>query len=790
MSATTDTQYFQSLPDYEEFAPYLEGGSEDVALPEFVPDFSSILVVDGVPKVGPEKMAKLKGVILKIYQKIYSSLAEDHIDMPVDGDMSLGFCFIKFQDHAQAEKAMEVTQGFAIDKKHKFNVSLYSDLQKYANMPDEYVDPSYPAFKARPDPTSWLTDLQCRDQFVIRHGQDTEIYWANTNAGDKPAVVYGGENQKDDANGTVWCESYVQWSPSGTYLATFHPRGVKLWGSTGFSDQGKYGHNGVQELQFSPCEKHMITYAFPNPEDPHANLNETMIVWDILSQTKLRSFEWRNPLLQHFQVEAKTYQLTEKMQKDGKEPEQIIVRGRIRSYDPDTYCFDIEEGSKVHSNVRHDQVHSLQDPNRLKWSPDGKYVARLDIHQSSGTDIISIYELPEMKLLDKKSVPAAGCLDFSWSPKRNMFAYWAPASDNLPAGIKIVGVPDRSDICSRKLYQVHDGRMVWQDQGDYLCVYMTKMVGKKRSMVLMFFRVKESDCPVEQLEIAETVQSVSWEPSGDRIAIVTGDARTFTHSFYSMNGVAKDVNATGLSDNARAAIPGMAPVAVKKQAPKKEKKELTLLFALPSVQATDVIWSPAGGVAALAFYASDTCMFELHDVDNNQNLASRRHDRGNRLVWDPSGRIIVSCTITDIKNAKMRGHPSDGYVMYTFQGQVLNQVSCEKMFQFSWRPRPKDLLTADEKKKITKNLKKYEKEFDKEDRAKKQELNAENLNRRRALADDFLARLKYNQNLNLGLKAQRVAARDGYDSDDDANYTFSTLLEETVVKTIETVMAQ
>lgn len=788
--AMTDEQYFQSLPDFEDFAQYLEGGSDDIVIPPFVPDFSNVLIVDGIPKVGPEKLPKLMGVILKIYMKIHDKLVESDVVMPADEStkMTLGFCFITFQDSTQAEKAMEVTQGFAIDKKHTFTVSLYSDLDKYGSLIDTYVNKDYPAFKARPDPTSWLTDPACRDQFAIRHSNETVINWANTNAGDKPSLVYDGESQKQ--GGLSWCESYVQWSPQGTYLATFHARGVKLWGGSSFEDQGKFGHSGVQELNFSGCEKYLTTYSFPDPNDPGLETHETIIVWDILSQTKLRAFEWKNPLLPGFQVQATTFFRTEKMIKEGKDEEMLVIRGRVKSYNENEYCFTIEEGgSKLYDNVRTENIQQLQDPNRLKWSPDGKYIAKLDIHQSSGSDIISIYELPGMKLLDKKSLVAAGALDFTWSPKNNMIAYWAPAVGNLPAGIKIVGIPDRSDISSRKLYQVQEGRMFWQDQGDYLCVTMVKLVGKKRSNIIMFFRVSEPDCPVEQLELSETIRSVSWEPSGDRIAIVTGEQRTFNISFYSMSGIAKDVSSTGISAALERQIPGMAPEPKKKQEKKIEKKELTLLFTLNGLQATDVVWSPAGGIAALAFYPSDTCMFDLHDVDNNQSLASRRHDRGNRLVWDPSGRILVSCTITDIKNANMRGHPSDGYIMYTFQGQVLNSVNCEKLFQFSWRPRPRDLLSKDMKKKITKNLKKYEKEFDKEDRTKRQELNAENLSRRRNLASDFLTRIRYNENLAIAWKTQRVQARDGYDSEDDSNYIFSKVQEEAVMKTTETIMS-
>merc|ERR1712196_725465 len=138
-------------------------------------------------------------------------------------------------------------------------------------------------------------------------------------------------------------------------------------------------------------------------------------------------------------------------------------------------------------------------------------------------------------------------------------------------------------------------------------------------------------------------------------------------------------------------------------------------------------------------------MFDLHDVENNTHLATRRHDRGNRLVWDPSGRILASCTITDLKNASARGQASDGYILYTFQGNVLCNVQCEKLFQFSWRPRPKNLLSADERKKIIKNLKKYEKEFDKEDRQRRQEINQATLKQRRLQAEEFISFLIANK---------------------------------------------
>ena len=47
------------------------------------------------------------------------------------------------------------------------------------------------------------------------------------------------------------------------------------------------------------------------------------------------------------------------------------------------------------------------------------------------------------------------------------------------------------------------------------------------------------------------------------------------------------------------------------------------------------------------------------------------------------------------------------------------QVKQEKLYQFSWRPRPKDLLSAEDKKKVVKRLPHYIKIFDSEDKKRK-----------------------------------------------------------------------
>lgn len=65
-----------------------------------------------------------------------------------------------------------------------------------------------------------------------------------------------------------------------------------------------------------------------------------------------------------------------------------------------------------------DNVSRDGPPPPFLWSHDDKYLARL------GAGLISIFEAPKMRLLDKRSVPAEGVAEFQWSPKANILAYW------------------------------------------------------------------------------------------------------------------------------------------------------------------------------------------------------------------------------------------------------------------------------------------------------------------------------------------------------------------------------
>ncbi|RZR94433.1 hypothetical protein BHM03_00023120 [Ensete ventricosum] len=158
---------------------------------EFEAGFGNIIVVDNLPVVPPEKFEKLEGVIRKIYSQI-GTIREGGIWMPVNPETkkTLGYCFIEYNT-PQVIKLAEFRREF----------ECFENLQQ------------------------WLTDEKARDQFVIRAGSNTEVFW-NDPRQLMPELVHQRQ---------YWTESFVQWSPLGTYLATVHRQGAAVWGADDYS---------------------------------------------------------------------------------------------------------------------------------------------------------------------------------------------------------------------------------------------------------------------------------------------------------------------------------------------------------------------------------------------------------------------------------------------------------------------------------------------------------------------------------------------------------------------------
>lgn len=480
-----------------------------------------------------------------------------------------------------------------LDKKHTLRVNKLTDIERYGRegrIEEEYEAPVIEPFEEKEHLRSFLADPsgRGRDQFVMHRADVVGVFWNN----DKDAP----ENIVDRQ---FWTETFVQWSPLGTFLISVHAQGVQLWGGASWTRLRRFGHPFVNMVAFSPNENYLVTWSnrpISIGEEAHGQLTrdddgKNYVVWDIATGKPLRSFA----------------NLDSPSGPDGRPGQQ-------------------------------------QPWPAFKWSSDDKYVARMTQGSS-----ISIYTLPSMGLLDKTTIKIEGVMDFDWAPatpKRDgiktyeqLFCYWTPEIGSNPAKVGLMTVPSKEVIRSLNLFSVSDAKLHWQSDAAYICVKVDRHSKSKKSQAttLEIFRVKEKGVPVEVVDtIKDTVINFAWEPKGDRFVIITAP---------------EPPGAT--------AVPPKTSVSF--FCPEKAKGNAIGNFrhlrTLDKKNSNAIYWSPRGRFVVVATVANQqSSELEFFDLDfegekpegekdltaNLQLMNTSDHYGVTDVEWDPSGRYVAS----------------------------------------------------------------------------------------------------------------------------------------------------
>lgn len=536
---------------------------------EFDQGFGNVIVVDNLPVVPREKFEKLEGVIRKIYSQI-GIIKEDGLWMPIDPETqkTLGYCFIEYNTPQEAELAREKTNGYKLDRSHVFAVNMFEDIDKYRKVPDEWAPPETKPYTPGENLQQWLTDEKARDQFVIRAGSDTEVLW-NDARQLKPDPVY---------KRSFWTESFVQWSPLGTYLATLHRQGAAVWGgATTFNRLMRYAHPQVKLIDFSPGEQFVVTYSSHEPSNPRDTHRVVLNIFDVRTGKVMRDFK-------------------------GSADEFAIGGGGVTGVTWPVF--------------------------RWGGGKDDKYFARI------GKNVVSVYETESFSLIDKKSMKVENVMDFSWSPTDPILAIFVPelGGGNQPARVSLVQIPSKEELRQKNLFSVSDCKMYWQSNGDYLAVKVDRYTKTKKSTYTGFelFRIKERDIPIEVLELEnknDKIIAFAWEPKGHRFAVIHGDNPRPDISFYSMRTAqnagrvsklttlkGKQANALYWSPTGRfivlAGLKGFNG-----QLEFYNVDELETMATAEHFMATDIEWDPTGRYVA-------TAVTSVHEMENGFNIWS------------------------------------------------------------------------------------------------------------------------------------------------------------------------
>jgi translation initiation factor 3 subunit B len=339
--------------------------------PELNETFETAVVISNLPKVPESKLEKLTKVVMKLITRIGTLVVNDDPDaannfegvlMPFDKELGMtkGFCLVEYETAEQAKNAVEVLQGYKFDKNHSLTVTLYPRALYLKAMPTG-------DFQA-PKPVPFVEKPNATSWLEDPNQRDAfvirfqkETVVSWFDAKNDPVLDYDGAREQEA--GVQWCEYYCHWSPYGSYLATLVPgRGVILWSGSNYEKVARFVAPGVRTIVFSPQENYILT-SNEQADDPAA-----LKVYHIPTGKLLRAFSLY--------------------------PDNVPVNTNTTG----------GEGG--------------EPPPPFLWSHDDQYLARM------GDGLISIFETPTMRLLDKRSLAAEGITEFQWSPKANVLAYW------------------------------------------------------------------------------------------------------------------------------------------------------------------------------------------------------------------------------------------------------------------------------------------------------------------------------------------------------------------------------
>jgi len=548
--------------------------------------------------------------------------------MNLETQKSLGFCFVEFRTKESAHEAVDRAQGYKLDKKHIFRITHMVDFDKIMATPETWEAPADAEFEEKENLHSWLLNPYCEDQFVVRHGLDTEVQWCRKESN---AMVEKREKWTD-----AHPQAPVAWSPQGTYLATFHRQGICLWGGKKWARVARFAHSAVKLIEISPCEKFLVTWssdAATSITDP-----QTFIFWDIKSGEKLRGFG---------------------------------AEGEI--------AWPV-----------------------FKWSCDDQYFARIKMDEA-----ISVYSTPGMELLQdpadgkKKSIKLPGVKDFAWSPTDNVLTYWTPEEGERPARLCVLEIPSRKELASKNLYMVKECKLLWQKNGDHLCVCVERWVKSKKATYnqFMIFHMREKLIPCDILEMKDKIEHFAWEPIGTKFAIIHGEG-------------------TGRMDcTIHDMIDG----------------KLAAVKVYERVDANALFWSPRGRHLCIAGMGMSG-IFQFVDTEDHdaKEMGQGTHINAGECNWDPTGRYVITTV------SAWQGIQHDtGYMVWSFQGKPLQRENIPAFYQLMWRPRPKSLLQEKDLAEMQKNYKTFQSQFEAEDKLQQDRASTEVLAKRMALLTEW-----------------------------------------------------
>jgi len=482
--------------------PRNQNSEEDHGEPEVEMEsgFSKIIVVDNVPVVTKDKYEKLKTVINRIFGA-FGAIHDIHLIQDVEGGTK-GYVFIEYTTPEAARTAVEKTHKSQMDAKHTLLVHHYDEFNKIMDTPDAYSAPVPPAHVPQENLRSWLQEKRVIDQYALRYADQTEVLWNDIKMGEEPETVV---KRKD------WSDTFIGWSPAGSYIFTVHTKGIAVWGGPSWNKIMRFPHDGVKLVDFSPCEKYIVTCSpiyetNDNPKDP-----QCIIVWDIRSGRKLRGYA----------AGAKGIWPIFKWSHDDK----FLARlgeNAISVYE--TPNMDLIGGKSI----------TVPNIKEFSWCPTQNIISYFVPELNSQPAAVAMIDIPSRTLRRQKNLFNVTDCKLYWQSNGD---YLAVKIDKVlktkkPAGTTFEVFRMRVRDIPTEQIELKEAvtSFAWEPKGHRFAV----IHGEAQKTDISFFTMDPKIKLLKTLE-KKTANALHWSPQGDIIVLANLQSNTLAMEFFNVN---------------------------------------------------------------------------------------------------------------------------------------------------------------------------------------------------------------------------------------------------------------
>ena len=521
--------------------------------PRFEINWANRVILTGLPVIPPTKLETLKKVLIKLISKLGIAMDIAQIDIPIEGETSSGVAFLTMANEDIAKQAIRVCFGMSLDAKHTLQAFSFEEFDRVMSTPEEYVEP---AIFSKSELMSWLVDSTGRDQFVMRHDQETSVFW-NDIASRQPDQIQTPR---------LWSDRYVFWSSSGTYLASLHQNGVILWAGSEFSEYKRFSHTHVTQMEFSPCERYLLTFSLS------ANATHTYIVWNVRTGNELRTFalvpepwgayKWASSgnFLAKISENLISVYRSEDMQllEDAKGNKTSIKADGIRSFmwspGDDIISYFVVQGDisriKLMEIPSRNELHSRTLTNAqecsLVWQGEGQYLAALATNMTKkGKPRDSTLEV---FFFGKKDIPVFTlklerlATQLTWEAQGSRFSLLMDQDHEHRMKIYQLML-DRSEVDLIANTEIEGKEVFWAPQGGHFVTCNRAKIATSPGL-LKFFVIKGKNLHCLNSQTHPYLTHVEWDQSGlhlissSRQAMGSGTNSLLTYTIWTCQGQA------------------------------------------------------------------------------------------------------------------------------------------------------------------------------------------------------------------------------------------------------------